>query len=92
MRLIRGRREKPKTDVQIFAEKFKDIKDNFLRQIDDSRYSLFALKADDGTFMWECNFCGVWIASHPDIHVVINEITQHHYKQVAAEKTMNATV
>lgn len=79
MRLIRGRRPKPLTDLQAYAESFKESKVAFLKEIDDSRYSLFALEISPNEFVWESNFCGGWIATHPDINIVISKIREHHF-------------
>lgn len=90
MKLIRGRRQKPKSDVQVFADTHKERKDEFLHQLNDSRYSLFALKTENGLFLWESNFCGVWIATHPNIEVVIAAIQEHYLNQGKALQNKNA--
>lgn len=88
MRLIRGRRVKPLTDLQIYAEQFKEQKNAFLKKIDDSRYSLFAIEVNPKEYVWEANFCGSWIATHKDIGVVINKMRQHYEKSGAKQVTV----
>lgn len=78
MRFTRTRKPKPLTNLQMYSESFKETKTSFLREIDDSRYSLYALEISPNEFVWESNFCGIWIATHADIYVVMQKISQHY--------------
>lgn len=78
MRLIRRKKEKTKSDLQVFSEQFKQKKDDFLRSLDDSRYSLYVIKTETGHLLWESNFCGVWVGTSPDIDEVIQYIKNHY--------------
>jgi hypothetical protein len=76
MKLVRGRRIKPKTETELYADTHKKRKDEFLKSLNDSRYSLYVIKVQ-GIYLWESNFCGIWIATNPDLEKVLSEMLKH---------------
>lgn len=78
MRLLRGRKEKPKTDVQEFSDQYKDKVKEFHKRLNDSRYSIYAIRdSSNGQFIWEANFCSEWLIAHPNLDMVLSKVANH---------------